>query len=903
MPTPQRYLCIHGHFYQPPRENPWLETVEIQPSAAPYHDWNDRITAECYARNGAARIVNAENQIVRIFNNYAHISFNFGPTLLSWLEENAPRTYRMIVDADHQSRQRFSGHGSAIAQAYNHIILPLAPTRDRITSIRWGIADFEHRFGRAPEGMWLAETAVDTESLDLLAGHGIRYVILAPHQCARIRPLATPDTVTAAHTAPPGTDFARHAVDAASSPAWTETPNASVETTRSYLVRLPSGRSIAAFFYDGPRSRAIAFEGLLNDGATFAQRLLSGFSENPGHPELVHVATDGESYGHHHRFGEMALAWTLQFIEQVGQARLTNYGEFLEKVPPIFEAAIVEDTSWSCAHGIERWRSDCGCNGGHAGWSQQWRAPLREALDWLRDAVAPLVRERAAGLFPNIDQARDAYIDVILNRTSPAQNSHGRSREAIDRFLARHATGSLAPAKAGAAPADDSLASTNVLAATNGLAPDAARSLTPAARIEALQLMELERHALLMYTSCGWFFDEISGIETVQIIAYASRVLQLAASLFGEPGAALETGFLARLAQAPSNLNEERDGAHTYDLHVRGMQVNLAQVAAHYAISSMFSSYADHTELFCYNIRRREYEVVTSGHGRLVIGIVRVRSHITEEQETVCFAVLHFGDQNITAAVRPYDPAQIAEYGEFVAEARDALTRADLPALIRAFDRFFAAPTYSLQSLFKDEQQRIVNLILKTTLTEVEASLMSIYEGQASLLRFLGQNGLPRPHALVTAATFAVNAGLRRALEAEPIDAPQARAWLGMARADQVTLDQPLLSYLADRRMKQVMVELQSEVAEEAGQTSTLEDALLIARTLRELPFELNLWQAQNLWYDSFRRIGRACAIDSSSWCRRFLELGKLLNIAVEELRFEEDTAEEEATPLLDIAT
>lgn len=851
MPAPERYLCIHGHFYQPPRENPWLETVETQESAAPYHDWNERVTAECYAPNGAARIVNAENRIVRILNNYGWMSFNFGPTLLSWLKENAPRVYRMILDADVNSRQRFSGHGSAMAQVYNHIIMPLASTRDRITQIRWGIADFESRYGRKPEGMWLSETAVDTETLELLAADGIRFVVLAPHQCARMRPLTPANTQAAAEAAKQnGAATGAGAKSETAANPWTETPHASVDTTQPYLVRLKDDRSIAVFFYDGPRSRAIAFEGLLNDGANFARRLLGGFSD-ANRPQLVHVATDGESYGHHHRYGEMALAFALRSVAAGSQAKLTNYGEFLEKFPPSYEAQIVEDTSWSCAHGIERWRSNCGCGGNQQGWNQHWRKPLREALDWLRDAVAPLVRAKAKTLFADLDRARNAYIQVVLDR------------EKKSAFLSLQGS----------------------------------PTLTEEQHVEALEIMELERHAMLMYTSCGWFFEEISGIETVQIIAYASRVLQLAASLFGETGTALEAEFIRQLGEARSNLPAKKDGAAIYDDSVKNMAVDLEQVGAHYAISSIFKTYADQTDLFCYTIRRQAYEVVSSGRGRIVIGQAHICSNLTEEQDTFVFAVLHFGDQNITAAVKPYDQSQSAAHAVFVQDVRTAVIRADFPAVIRIFDRYFPGPTYSIQSLFRDEQLRIVELILKTTLSEVEDALISIYRDQTALLHFLSQSGLPRPAALTLAANFAINAGMRRALESEPIDAIELRSYLGLARADQVALDKPLLSYIADQKMKRAMVDLQQEVVDAADQITALENTLLVARTISELPFELNLWQAQNLWYDLYRRMGQACSLDPTSWCRKFFELGKLLRISVEELVIEEEGVVAAATP------
>jgi alpha-amylase/alpha-mannosidase (GH57 family) len=839
MPTAERYVCIHGHFYQPPRENPWLETVETQDSAAPYHDWNERITAECYAPNGASRILNARNEIIRILNNYSRISFNFGPTLLSWLGENAPRTMRMIAAADKRSQERFSGHGSALAQVYNHIIMPLANTRDRVTQIRWGIADFEHRFGRKPEGMWLAETAVDNETLDLLAAHGILFTILAPHQCARVRPMPSTAAQRRKKSLSPEQETAPNP------PAWRETPHASVDTTQPYLVRLKSGRSIAVFFYDGPRSRAIAFEGLLNSGETFANRLVSGFDDKQARAQLVHVATDGESYGHHHKHGDMALAYALKYMEQHKLAHVTNYGEFLEKFPPTSEAEIYENTSWSCAHGVERWRSNCGCNGGHPGWNQEWRAPLRAALDDLRDAIAPLYQDRAEALFHDPWAARDAYIDVVLDR----------SHDSVERFLGAHAT----------------------------------HPFSAEERITALELMELQRHAMLMYTSCGWFFDDISGIETVQIIAYAGRVLQLAADLFPNEHKLIESNFVERLRLARSNRAEDGNGAQIYERQVQPLEVNLEQVAAHYAISSVFSSYADETRLFCYSVRRLAYDVFTSGRGRVVVGQAEVSSTITGEHDTMAFAVLHFGDQNITAAVKRFSIDEIDAYVGFLTSIGASVTRADFPDTVRLIDRYFGASAYSIKSLFTDEQRRILRMILNTTLLEVETSLITIYEDHASLLHFLSQSGLPKPPALTLAAGFAVNAGLRRALETDPIDAIRVRALLGLAHADQISLDTRLLGYIADQRMKRVMV----SIYDQPFTLEPMESALLMARTLRELPFELNLWQAQNIWYDTLKIVLPLMDDhpdeEQHRWTERFQELGRHLYICVDQLVVEEE--------------
>ena len=884
-----RYVCVHGHFYQPPRENPWLETVEVQDSAAPYHDWNDRITAECYAPNGASRIQNKQDEIIRILNNYARMSFNFGPTLLSWLHDKAPRTYHMILEADRVSASHYSGHGSAVAQVYNHIIMPLASTRDALTQIRWGIADFEYRFGRKPEGMWLAETAANRHTLDLLAQEGIKFTILAPVQCARVRRLG----------------------DQASAQTWSETANATVDPTQPYTVKLDGGRSIAVFFYDGPNSRAIAFEGLLDSGEKFANRLLAGFHEtvaSGNQAQLSHVATDGESYGHHHKHGEMALSFAMHYLEDKGLAKLTNYGQFLELFPPTWEAEIVENTSWSCAHGIERWRSDCGCNGGKPGWNQQWRKPLRDALDYLRDATAPLAEERAKSLLNDLWAARDAYIHVVLARSEPA---HGA--DATTLFFATHAT----------------------------------HTLNPEERTAVLELMELERHTQLMYTSCGWFFDEISGIETVQIIAYAGRVLQLACKLFGDAAHPLEPEFLRILALARPNVPEFKDGSEVYTRYVRGMKIGLEQVGAHYAISSIFRAYPEDGELFCFSLHRDTHEVFTSGRGKVALGRARVRSRITEETEEICYAVLHLGDQNLSAAVRLYTSEEADTFTKFSAEIRLAMRKANLPEVIRLIDRFFAGgpnakphltePTaphialnpldpqpgqteavlgpvepgiahtlevpveeqaepdapivYSLTSLFADEQHRILNTILNQTVGEMEDSLRKIYEDHASLLHFLTESGMSPPPALALAASFAINVSLRQALEAEEFDSAAIADLLARANNDHVTLDTHILSFAAGLRMKRAMIRLEAEAAEQTSETAlnALYAALDLAECIGTMPYEVTIWQAQNIWNDLLQRSDSAYW--STEWKAGFRDLGNAMNIAVDELVVEEGVA------------
>ncbi len=471
--APRRSVVIHAHFYQPPREEPWLELVEREPSAAPHHDWNQRIERECYHAVVAARVPAADGRIARVVNTLEQISFNVGPTLAEWLEREAPDTWRAILDADNVSRQRLGGHGNAIAMPYHHVILPLASRRDKVTEVRWGIADFRRRFGREAEGMWLPETAVDDETLDVLAAEGIRFTILAPQQVAR----------------PPANGL----------PGRYTTSN---------------GREIALFLYDGPLSHDVAFGPLIADaarwGAEIGARPLS--AEGAG---LVSMATDGETYGHHHRFGEMALAALLGGLSGDPDVRVENYASFLARHPPVEPVELVAPSSWSCVHGVERWRADCGCRMA-AGTSQAWRAPLRGALDWLAGELHQRFEHQAAAFLPDPWRARDAYATVGLPTHLP---------------------------------------------------------------VRARELLEMERNALRMFTSCGWFFDDVGGIETVVCLRYAARAIELA----GPDGAALEAGLRIRLALAPSNDGKVGSGQEVYDAAARPVMPGPVRAAAGYA--------------------------------------------------------------------------------------------------------------------------------------------------------------------------------------------------------------------------------------------------------------------------------------------------------------------------------
>ncbi|MET0644143.1 MAG: DUF3536 domain-containing protein, partial [Candidatus Binatia bacterium] len=766
----KRYICIHGHFYQPPRENPWLETVELQDSAYPYHDWNERVTAECYAPNSVSRILDGDNQIIQLVNNYSKISFNFGPTLLAWLEAKAPDVYDAILEADRESQKNFSGHGSALAQVYNHMILPLANARDRRTQILWGIRDFQRRFKRLPEGMWMPETAVDIESLEILAELGIRFTILAPHQADRVRPIG--------------------------GRVWHDVSGSRIDPTQAYEQRLPSGRKIALFFYDGPIARAVAFEGLLSSGEHLANRLVGAFDDGRNRPQLVHIATDGESYGHHHRFGDMALAYALNTIESNQLAQLTNYGEYLERHLPTHQVEIIEKTSWSCFHGIDRWWSNCGCNsGGRPGWNQEWRTPLRDALDKLRDSLALPFEKQGRALLKDPWAARNDYLSVV----------HDRSTENVEGFFARHAL----------------------------------RPLSAAEITTALKLLELQRHAMLMYASCGWFFDELSGIETVQAMLFAGRAVQLGQNLFGD---SLESQFTERLTSAKSNLPEYGDGRRIYDKFVRPAMVDWEQIGAHYAVSSLFERYPERAKIYCYRTEQRDYQIFEAGLAKLAMGQVKLTSEITWESIVLNFGVLHMGDHHVNCGVQESlgnepDPS-------LAREAVEAFRRADFAEVIRFMDRRFGESNYSLWSLFRDEQRKVLEQILTASLGEAETLYRQIYERRAPMMRFLTNLHIPLPKVFSAAAELVLNGYLCQALEQEGVDAERVNALLEAAKLEGVPLDTTTLEFAYRHKLERLTERL--IVNPTVDLLQQLDSAASLIRTL---PFRVDLWKIQNSYY------------------------------------------------------
>ncbi len=796
-----KYICIHGHYYQPPRENAWLEYIEAQESSKPFHDWNERINFECYAPNTAARILNEDGEIIEIINNYAWMSFNFGPTLLSWMERKDPSTYQAILDADKESMERFGGHGSAIAQAFNHSIVPLCNRKDKETQIIWGIKDFESRFGRKPEGMWLPETACDGETLEILAKNGIKYTILAPRQVKAVKKIGEEN--------------------------WSDKKAETVDIRRPYLFKIPAkeGRkesSIALFFYDGPMSQEVAFKGILNNGKDFATKLSSGFDGDE--PQLMHIATDGESYGHHHKYGEMALADALHTIDNNPHISLTNYGQYLALFPPQYEAQIHDNSSWSCVHGVERWRSDCGCNAGHAGWNQLWRKPLRDALDGIRDIFIEIFEKEGAIYFNDPWAARNDYFTVIRDR----------SDESITAFLKKHCTGKCIE------------------------------------KTTALRLLEMQRHALLMYTSCGWFFDEITGLETTQILQYACRAIQYAEQLTNQK---IQDDFIAALEKAPSNIYE--NGAHDYLHHLMPNTIGFKRVAMHYATTSVFDKLPSSNPLFAYEAKFENTEKHEAGVQKLSIGQIHLRSKIIHSERTFCYAVMYLGQQNVFGSLSAEMPKDVFEVMR--EKLIEAFRRPNIGQVFSLMNTYFNGERFSIWELFTDEKQRILNEMLYTSMESSAINLKEIYEDNYQLMLALKGEEMAIPGAFHTAAEFVINRELTAFFEAEKLDSQKLeKLSLELERWDIRISNRSVIDLIAGERIFEEVKKITLSHASHVQMTNLL----IIVETLEKMGIKPNVWKSQNVYFRMTQGLkARNWDFHSSEWKHSFIKLGDYLKV------------------------
>jgi alpha-amylase/alpha-mannosidase (GH57 family) len=805
-----RYVCIHGHFYQPPRENPWLEDVELQDSAYPYHDWNERITEECYRQNAASRILGPDRKIIDIVNNYSKISFDFGPTLLIWLQSHEPEVYEKIIEADKKGMEHFSGYGPALAQPYNHMIMPLANNRDKHTQVIWGIGDFQQRFGREPEGMWLPETAVNIETLEVLAEYGIKFTILAPHQAKRVR---------------------RKGEE-----GWEDLKENAIDSRKAYLCRLPSGAEINLFFYQGPVSKKVAYGSLLHSGDILAKDILEVLDDEPEQPQLAHIATDGETYGHHHRRGDMALAYCLHHIESNNLSQITVYGQFLEKNPPEYEVEINENTSWSCPHGIERWKSNCNCSYDQkfAG-KQQWRAPLREALDWLREQLITVFEDKISQFLSEPWEARNKYISVINNRESGN----------IEKFL-------------------------------SGLIN---REIVYEDKVKILKLLEMQRNAMLMYTSCGWFFDDISGIETVQIMQYASRAIQLAKEISGND---FEVKFESMLEKAPSNYVQFNNGKDIYDKLVKPGNIDLNRVGAHIAISSLFDENPDETQIYCYSTKIEQYDRYEAGIQKLAMGRVVIQSKVLLEKNDIDFIVLYLGGHNLTGAVSGRMPDD--EFINVKKSISEAFKKGDVTEVMRLMNISFEGNNYSLWHLFKDQQRKILYELLNATWEEIEASFRHIYEYNYTIMQVMRSMNIPLPKALSTPAEFVLNEDLCREIANEGLNTNRLKALTETVKQLSLQIDEPKVRFESNHKINYLMGKLESspenvEILQKIKQTVEI--------LMSVLP-ELDLEEAQNIFFAINKRLypemnKRANSGDQSAqeWLIHFNGLADSLHIVI----------------------
>ncbi len=696
------YVTIHGHFYQPPRENPYLDKIERQPSAHPHHNWNERIYHECYRPNTFSRILNERNEVIDIVNNFEYLSFNIGATLMSWLEKYDLEVYQKIIDGDRKSSARLNGHGNAIAQVYNHIILPLANKRDKYTQIRWGKADFQSRFGRKPEGMWLAETAIDYDTVEALIDEEIKFIILAPSQAERCRQIELHEDSEESE--------------------WHEVGGSQIDPTRPYRCFIEDGRHIDIFFYDGPISRDMGFNDVLLTADNLAGRIGQAIRGDNRPSQLINIATDGETFGHHKGGTEKCLAYAFGQVFASRGWTVTNYAHYLSINPPTWEVVLKPVTAWSCSHGVERWRSDCGCGGGGL-WNQQWRKPLRESLDWLRDELIPIYETIGGNLFRDPWLARDEYVTVICDR----------SESQVEEFLSRHQK----------------------------------YQLTELEKIDALRLLEMERHSLLMYTSCGWFFEEISRPEGVQILRYASRAIELAGEV---GGVSLQPEFIRRLAQAPSNVETFGNGAEVYRQLVIPTQIKLEQVAAHYAISSLFTKYPRNEKVYCYIAEQLDYQKQQLGTLTLAVGQVQLTSEITRERQHLTFAAFHLGGWDFHCCIKPFAGRLV--YSELKQQLFDALKQASAAQTIMIMNQAFGDSHFGLQHLFAEERHRIMTLLTENTKKHLDQLYTQVYRENYTILVAFQREGLPVPQELQVAAEVALShrciealSGLEKAIE------------------------------------------------------------------------------------------------------------------------------------------
>jgi len=767
------FLVIHGHFYQPPRENPWMQAIPFQESAKPFHDWNERITAQCYQPNTRSRVLDEQGRILHLVNNFAHINFNIGPTLFSWLEKYQPDTYKRILEADRKSHESNQGHGNAIAQIYNHIILPLANDRDKTTQIIWGKREFQHRFGREPESIWLAETAINLETVKCLIDQGIKYVILSPTQAQRVRKFGDYTWTEVSNNSIAGTQpyrlFLRDEEQ--------ETRSVEEKTKKEEIPDLePCPKYLDVFFYDGPLSVDISFKHLLRDADTFAGRFSELAAKSSASNVLIHVATDGEVYGHHEPYGEMCLAAAITSKFPSLHVEITNYARYLEMYPPTMEVALKpgrdndEGTAWSCAHGVGRWYRNCGCSiSNNPGWNQEWRTPLRKGFDVLRDGLAELFEQIGGKLLQTPWDARNDYIQCILDP----------SERTVNMFLDKHAK----------------------------------RPLNEDEQSLVLRLLEAQKYSMYMYTSCAWFFDDISGLEVIQNMRYAARAVQLVEGLriascelrssdleIQNPKSEIqnfETLMLDEFEKARSNISEFGTGKDIYLKNVKP-DVYTPERAAnqfllenftdrqwsdrqwsdrqrsdrqwsdekkHHENPSQNKLWSAQRQIHIYTLHCPEYftwehtpEQNSSDQCPIVYsGVIRVRETTTRQEWKMLFTSLI--EQNtypVSYLKRVQDKAQLSQLTKNL-KGFENLSGLSLPSKLVSFLENNGFKQYDLADVYADDREQLFCMMIQEHVDRTENHIRKIYEESLELLDYLTKMNVQVPAKLKASVEFSLS--------------------------------------------------------------------------------------------------------------------------------------------------
>jgi hypothetical protein len=758
-------VVVHGHFYQPPRENPWTEEVGRERSAAPFHDWNARIAAECYRPNAVARVIDDRSNVVAILDNYEMISYNVGPTLLSWLERHEPETYERMVSADAKGR-------GAIAQAYGHTILPLANPRDLRLQIRWGLTDFRHRFNRDAKGMWLSECAVNDDVLVALVEEGVQFTVLAPGQAAQIRSLE-------------GTH------------SWVDVHQSWFDTSRPYRWMHPSGdgRGIDIIFYNGSLSHTVAFEMSNLNSQGLIDRVIAAASGRVG---LVTLATDGESFGHHHKYGDRLLAYALAVEGKRRGMPHTNLNKAVEEMRPTHEVK-VHESAWSCAHGVGRWKEDCGCStGGEAGWNQKWRAPLRSALNFLRADIGAVYAKRAPAVFADHELALDEYVLVMIGAVSRKE------------FAAKHVTGDL---------------------------------------VEAFTLLEMQRHGQSMFTSCGWFFNDISGIETVQVLRYAARVMDLLGEL-GEPSPL--DAFMTILSQARSNVQSEGSGADVWRRHVEPARVDVRRALQHVVLAELLED--EPTSAFGpYEVEVHGRTFEQRGSTTLTTGVASITHSLTFRKWQFAYAALGLGGLEVVGSL--VEVSDVADESSLLS-IRERFADGDAVAsLVRELTKI-SPVEFDLSIALPDERERLMEKTAVALEERYTEAYERLYEQHRATLEDLARHGYDLPSVLRAPAELALAHRFKEAVlgaesSTDPAAYDQALTIARQARAAGFEVDSPVTTSFMQRLLDDVVFRAIDKPTARAVQVA--QDVMQLTD---DLPARVKVDELQEAVYEALQREG-----------------------------------------------